>query len=76
MLFAVDQNKLLKVLNDVSCASKKGTDYPELAGVLIQADISSGQVVFSCTDTNTFLQKRITDARILMCSTCWTTMKR
>ena len=64
MLFAADQNKLLKVLNDVSCASKKGTDYPELAGVLIQADISSGQVVFSCTDTNTFLQKRITDARI------------
>ena len=64
MLFAVDHEKLLKVLNDVSCASKKNINFPELNGVLIQADVASGQLLFSCTDTNTFLQKKIANVQI------------
>lgn len=64
MLFAVDHETLLKALNDVSCASKKNINFPELAGVLIQADAASGQLLFSCTDTNTFLQKKIANVQI------------
>ena len=64
MLFAVKREEMLNALKAVACASKKGADNPILAGVLIQAEQPSGQILLSCTDGNTFLQKRISGIRM------------
>ncbi len=64
MLFAVKRNEFLAALKTAACAAKSHAVIPALSGVFIQADERSGTVLLSCTDGNTFLQRRIHDSRI------------
>lgn len=64
MLFAVKRNEFLAALKTAACAAKSHAVIPALNGVFIQADEHSGTVLLSCTDGNTFLQRRIHDSRI------------
>ena len=64
MLFSVKQEDFLKALKETSRAAKSNADNTALSNVLIQADSNSNMILLSCTDGNTFLQRRIPSLQI------------
>lgn len=64
MLFAVKRDDFYRALKETSCAAKSAAVNSALSHVLVQADSNSKMILLSCTDGNTFLQRRIPSLQI------------